>query len=86
VTDYTLKSIDDACEALRKIIQRDGLTRVTIDIGADGRVDIYGARGLKTAWIAHGDTLLGGALQYPSAALCDALAAAPTPCDPGGAK
>src|SRR5262245_3928157 len=76
-SDYTLKSLDDACEALRKMIRRDGLTRITIDIGADGRVDIYAARGLNTAWVAHGDTLPGGALEYPSAAVCDA-AGAPT--------
>ncbi len=70
---YTFKGLDDACADLARVAKRDGLSRVTIDIGVDGRVSIYAARGFNTAWSVQADTLPGGALEFPSAAVCSAL-------------
>ena len=74
---YTNEAIDQACKALHELAHERGDTRITVDVRADGRVTIEGFGPVWTRWHAEADVLPGGELQYPSAALCDALTVKP---------
>jgi hypothetical protein len=68
--------LDAACELLRLAARTLGMSRIELDVRADGRVELraVGANGF-TLCTERADILpdLGDALQYPSASLCDLM-------------
>ncbi len=68
---YTNEAIDEACKALRELAYEHGVECIEVHVRHDGRVRIYAQTDKVTEWTVDADVLPGGALQYPSAALCD---------------
>jgi hypothetical protein len=68
--------LDAACELLRLAARTLGMSRIELDVRADGRVELrgIGANGF-TLQVERADILpdTGDSLQHPSASLCDLL-------------
>ncbi len=68
---HTNEALDHACTVLQELAFSEGVECIEVHVRQDGRVRIYAQTNKMTVWSVDADVLPGGALQYPSAALCD---------------